>query len=303
MEDTVNIYDIFRLMGGLAMFLYGMFVMGDALEKRAGKRLKSVLEQLTDKAVKGVLLGAGVTAVIQSSSATTVMIVGFVNSGIMHLRQAIPVVMGANIGTTITAWILSLTGIRSDSLLMSLLKPSTFSPIIAFVGIVMLMASRRRRDTASILLGFGILMFGFIPISTTYVFGTLLTANGNLKYLNIMAGCGMAFNLIFNFILIPKFEAIGSAYVSLTTQSLTSLAQVLLAVWIFKFKMNVNYLVKLLIFVLITAITGYFSYIMYQKFQIDWKLMLMVIAMTAFAAGIFTRLLDFRAFIQMLIRK
>jgi len=165
MEDTVNIYDIFRLMGGLAMFLYGMFVMGDALEKRAGKRLKSVLEQLTDKAVKGVLLGAGVTAVIQSSSATTVMIVGFVNSGIMHLRQAIPVVMGANIGTTITAWILSLTGIRSDSLLMSLLKPSTFSPIIAFVGIVMLMASRRRRDTASILLGFGILMFGMEQMS------------------------------------------------------------------------------------------------------------------------------------------
>jgi len=165
MEDTVNIYDFFRLMGGRRCSLYGMFVMGDALEKRAGKRLKSVLEQLTDKAVKGVLLGAGVTAVIQSSSATTVMIVGFVNSGIMHLRQAIPVVMGANIGTTVTAWILSLTGIRSDSLLMSLLKPSTFSPIITFVGIVMLMASRRKRDTASILLGFGILMFGMEQMS------------------------------------------------------------------------------------------------------------------------------------------
>lgn len=161
----MSIYDIFRLMGGLAMFLYGMFVMGDALEKRAGKRLQSILEQLTDKPIKGVLLGAGVTAVIQSSSATTVMIVGFVNSGIMYLRQAIPVVMGANIGTTITAWILSLTGIRSDSLLMTMLKPSTFSPIIAFVGIVMLMASRRKRDTAFILLGFGILMFGMEQMS------------------------------------------------------------------------------------------------------------------------------------------
>jgi len=150
---------------------------------------------------------------------------------------------------------------------------------------------------------FGILMFGFIPISTTYVFGTLLTANGNLKYLNIMAGCGMAFNLTLNFLLIPKFEAIGSACVSLTTQSLTALAQVLLAALIFKFKMNIHYLVKLLIFVLITAITGYFSYIMYHQFQIDWKLMLMLIAMIAIGTGIITRLLDIRAFIQMLIRK
>lgn len=162
----MNIYDFFHLLGGLAMFLYGMHIMGDALEKRAGKRLQPILEQLTSKPVKGVLLGAGVTAVIQSSSATTVMIVGFVNSGIMYLRQAIPVVMGANIGTTVTAWILSLTGLKGDSFLVTLLKPSTFSPLIAFAGIVMLMASRKKRDTAAIMLGFAVLMFGMEQMSS-----------------------------------------------------------------------------------------------------------------------------------------
>ncbi|HPY95478.1 MAG TPA: Na/Pi symporter, partial [Clostridia bacterium] len=156
----MNIYDAFHLLGGLAMFLYGMYIMGESLERRAGKRLQPILEQLTSRPIKGIVLGAGVTAVIQSSSATTVMIVGFVNSGIMHLRQAIPVVMGANIGTTITAWILSLTGIRSDSFLMTLLKPATFSPLIAFLGIILLMGFRRKRDTAGILLGFAVLMFG-----------------------------------------------------------------------------------------------------------------------------------------------
>lgn len=161
----MNIYDVFHLLGGLAMFLYGMHVMGDALEKKAGKRLKPILEQLTSTPVKGVVLGAGVTAVVQSSSATTVMIVGFVNSGIMMLRQAIPVIMGANIGTTITAWVLSLTGIRADTFLLTLLKPSTFSPLIAFAGIIMLMASRKKKDTASIMLGFAILMFGMDQMS------------------------------------------------------------------------------------------------------------------------------------------
>jgi len=164
-EGDVNLYDFFHLLGGLAMFLFGMHIMGEALERRAGKRLKPILEQLTSKPVKGVLLGAAVTAVIQSSSATTVMIVGFVNSGIMQLRQSIPVVMGANIGTTVTAWILSLTGIRSDSFFMTLLKPATFSPLVAFAGIVLLLASRRRRDTASIMLGFAVLMFGMEQMS------------------------------------------------------------------------------------------------------------------------------------------
>ena len=161
----MNIYDIFHLLGGLAMFLYGMHIMGEALEKSAGKRLKVILEKLTSKPIKGVLLGAAVTAVIQSSSATTVMIVGFVNSGIMQLRQAIPVVMGANVGTTVTSWILSLTGIRSDSFLLTLLKPSTFSPLVAFAGILLLMAFRRRRDTGRIFLGFAVLMFGMEQMS------------------------------------------------------------------------------------------------------------------------------------------
>ncbi len=163
----MSIYDLFHLMGGLALFLYGMHIMGDSLEKRAGKKLRPILEQLTRSPIKGVMLGAGVTAVIQSSSATTVMVVGFVNSGIMHLRQAIPVIMGANIGTTVTAWILSLTGIRSDSFIMMLLKPATFSPILAFVGIVMLMASKRKRDTAGILLGFAVLMYGMELMSAS----------------------------------------------------------------------------------------------------------------------------------------
>ena len=163
----MSIYDLFHLMGGLALFLYGMHIMGDSLEKRAGKKLRPILEQLTRSPIKGVMLGAGVTAVIQSSSATTVMVVGFVNSGIMHLRQAIPVIMGANIGTTVTPWILSLTGIRSDSFIMMLLKPATFSPILAFVGIVMLMASKRKRDTAGILLGFAVLMYGMELMSAS----------------------------------------------------------------------------------------------------------------------------------------
>lgn len=139
--------------------------MGESLEKRAGARLKLILEQLTSSPIKGVILGAGVTAIIQSSSATTVMIVGFVNSGIMVLRQAISVIMGANIGTTITAWILSLSGIQSSNFWVSLFKPSTFSPLLAFAGMVMLFFSKRRKDLAGILLGFAILMFGMDTMS------------------------------------------------------------------------------------------------------------------------------------------
>ncbi len=161
----MSIYDVFRLMGGLALFLFGMSIMGDSLEKRAGRRLKSILEQLTSSPVKAALLGLGVTAIIQSSSATTVMVVGFVNSGIMQLRQAIGVVMGANIGTTVTAWILSLTGITSDSFWVTLLKPSTFSPLLAFIGIIMLLFGKRHRDTAGILLGFAVLMYGMESMS------------------------------------------------------------------------------------------------------------------------------------------
>ena len=163
----MTIYNGFSLIGGLAMFLFGMSLMGEGLERRAGRRLKTILENLTNNPLKGVLLGMGVTAVIQSSSATTVMLVGFVNSGIMQLNQAIRVIMGANIGTTVTAWILSLIGIESNNFWVSLLKPSTFSPLIAFAGIVMMFASKKKRNTATIFLGFAVLMFGMDMMSAS----------------------------------------------------------------------------------------------------------------------------------------
>ena len=127
----MDIFGVLSLIGGLALFLYGMHVMGAGLEKMSGGRLERILENLTSNPLKAVLLGAGVTAVIQSSSATTVMVVGFVNSGIMKLSQAIGIIMGANIGTTITAWLLSLTGIQGDNLFINMLKPTSFSPILA----------------------------------------------------------------------------------------------------------------------------------------------------------------------------
>ncbi len=130
----MDIFSVLNMMGGLALFLYGMNAMGDGLAKVSGGKLERVLEKLTKKRIMAVLLGAAVTAVIQSSSATTVMVVGFVNSGIMKLGQAIGIIMGANIGTTITSWILALTGIQSDNIFVSLLKPSSFSPILAVIG-------------------------------------------------------------------------------------------------------------------------------------------------------------------------
>ena len=130
-----NIFMFITLFGGLALFLYGMNMMGSGLEKLAGGKLERIFEKLTSNIVKAILLGAGVTCIIQSSSATTVMLVGFVNSGIMKLRQAIGVIMGANIGTTITAWILSLSGIEGDTFFIRMLNPNAFSPIIAVIGI------------------------------------------------------------------------------------------------------------------------------------------------------------------------
>ena len=163
----MSILNVLSLMGGLAMFLYGMSAMGEGLERKAGGRLKDLLEKLSSNPFKGFLLGLGVTAVIQSSSATTVMVVGFVNSGVMQLNQAIGIIMGANVGTTVTAWILSLSGIQGDSLLMTLLKPSSFSPILAVIGIVLYMFSKSsgKKDTGTILLGFAILMFGMETMS------------------------------------------------------------------------------------------------------------------------------------------
>ena len=125
----MSIFNVLSMIGGLALFLYGMHLMGEGLSKASGGKLESILEKLTSNPVKAVLLGAGVTAVIQSSSATTVMVVGFVNSGIMRLSQAVGIIMGANIGTTATSWILSLTGIEGDNLFVNLLKPSSFSPV------------------------------------------------------------------------------------------------------------------------------------------------------------------------------
>jgi len=158
----MGIFDILTLVGGLCLFLFGMNVMGTALEKSAGNSLKSLLGRLTGKKSAGIMTGAAVTAVVQSSSATTVMVIGFVNSGIMTLSQAINVIMGANIGTTVTSWILSLTGIESSNVLVRLLKPSSFTPVLALIGITLYMMSKnnRKKDTGLILLGFMTLMFG-----------------------------------------------------------------------------------------------------------------------------------------------
>ena len=163
----MNIFNVLSLFGGLAMFLFGMSVMGDGLEKSAGSKLKTILERLTSSPLKGFLLGVAVTAVIQSSSATTVMVVGFVNSGIMSLRQAIGIIMGANVGTTVTSWILSLSGIQGDSFFVQMLKPSSFSPVLAVIGIVLYMfvKSSKKKDIGSILLGFAVLMFGMETMS------------------------------------------------------------------------------------------------------------------------------------------
>ncbi|MBE5937222.1 MAG: Na/Pi cotransporter family protein [Lachnospiraceae bacterium] len=163
----MTIFDVLTLIGGLCLFLFGMNVMGDALERRAGGSLKKLLAKLTKNKIAGFLTGLGVTAVIQSSSVTTVMVVGFVNSGIMSLKQSIGVIMGANIGTTVTAWILSLGGISSDNLFVQLLKPTSFTPILAFVGTALLMfgKSSKKRDNGTILLGFATLMFGMDTMS------------------------------------------------------------------------------------------------------------------------------------------
>ena len=158
----MDIFDILTLIGGLCLFLFGMSVMGEALERRAGGSLKAILGKLTKNKLTGFLTGLGVTAIIQSSSATTVMVVGFVNSGIITLRQSIGVIMGANIGTTVTAWILSLGGISSDNIVMQLLKPTSFTPVLALFGTAMLMFGKtsKKKDTGTILLGFATLMFG-----------------------------------------------------------------------------------------------------------------------------------------------
>ena len=163
----MQLTDVLKLLGGLAMFLFGMNVMGEALEKKAGSRLKTLLARLTSNKFKGFLLGLGITAVIQSSSATTVMVVGFVNSGVMTLGQAVGVILGANLGTSVTSWLLSLTSLQSDNVFLSLLKPESFTPVLALIGVILYMfvKDRKKKDIGLILLGFSVLMFGMEMMS------------------------------------------------------------------------------------------------------------------------------------------
>ena len=158
----MDLFQFLNMIGGLSLFLFGMNLMGQALERRAGSGMRTLLSRMTTGKAAGFLTGCGVTAVIQSSSATTVMVVGFVNSGLMTLRQAIHVIMGANVGTTVTAWILSLGGISGDSIVVQLLKPTSFTPVMALIGVALLLFSKssKKKDSGTILLGFAVLMFG-----------------------------------------------------------------------------------------------------------------------------------------------
>ena len=158
----MDLFQFLNMIGGLSLFLFGMNLMGQALERRAGSGMRTLLSRMTTGKAAGFLTGCGVTAVIQSSSATTVMVVGFVNSGLMTLRQAIHVIMGANVGTTVTAWVLSLGGISGDSIVVQLLKPTSFTPVMALIGVVLLLFSKssKKKDSGTILLGFAVLMFG-----------------------------------------------------------------------------------------------------------------------------------------------
>lgn len=193
----MTIFNLLTLLGGLALFLFGMTTMGNSLKEISGGKLESILERMTNTRIKGVLLGMGVTAVIQSSGAVTAMVVGFVNSGIMELGQVIGIVMGAHVGTTVTAWLLSLTNIDGGgSIILSLFKPSSFAPILAFIGIVLVMffKSEKKRSIGSIMLGFGTLMIGMTTMSdamsvlkTMPEFTSLLTKFSN-PVLGVLAG-------------------------------------------------------------------------------------------------------------------
>ena len=163
----MDLFSVLTMIGGLALFLYGMEMLGDGLKKASGGKLEMILEKLTSNKLMAVLLGAGVTAVIQSSSATTVMVVGFVNSGIMKLSRAVGVILGANVGTTVTAWFLSLTEVEGTSFILKLFKPTSFSPVLAIIGVAILMMSKKekKKNMATIMVGFAILMFGMDTMS------------------------------------------------------------------------------------------------------------------------------------------
>ncbi len=196
MESTFNVFNIVLLLGGLAFFLFAMGVMSNGLERLAGGKMEKMLRKMTSNPFKGMVLGAGITAVVQSSSTVTVMLVGLVNSGIMELEQTIPVIMGSNIGTTITAWFLSLAGISSSSIAMQFLKPKNFAPLFALVGVIMTMAGKtqKKKDVGSILTGFGILMYGMVmmsdamsPLADMPSFNNILTMFNN-PLLGVLVG-------------------------------------------------------------------------------------------------------------------
>ena len=192
----MNIFSLFTLCGGLAFFLYGMTVMSKSLEKMAGGKLERLLKRMTSSPFKSLLLGAGITIAIQSSSAMTVMLVGLVNSGVMELRQTIGIIMGSNIGTTLTAWLLSLTGIESENFFVNFLKPKNFSPLLALIGILLIMGSKRqrRRDVGRVMMGFSILMYGMelmsgavSPLADMPGFTHFMTAFTN-PFLGVLVG-------------------------------------------------------------------------------------------------------------------
>ncbi len=192
----MTIFDLLQFIGGLALFLYGMNYMGTSLERLSGGKLETMLEKMTSNRLKGLLLGAGVTAVIQSSSAVTVMAVGFVNSKIMTLHQVVGIIMGANIGTTITSWLLSLTGIEGSNIFIKLLKPSSFAPVIAIIGVFLLFSKKneKKKNIGAIMLGFATLMFGMDymssavePLKDVPQFTGILTMFSN-PILGILAG-------------------------------------------------------------------------------------------------------------------
>ena len=202
----MDIFNVLTLVGGLCLFLFGMNLMGQALERRAGGKLRSLLDKMTSRVFVGFLTGLGITAIIQSSSATTVMVVGFVNSGLMTLRQAINVIMGANVGTTVTAWLLSLAGIDSGSTWVQLLKPSSFTPVLALVGIIFYMFCKdsHKKDTGAILLGFAYLVAtrtiqATIPVTivaTVFVLTALNTGSAYTALIECMSG-GLLFGAVF----------------------------------------------------------------------------------------------------------
>lgn len=219
----MDIFSVLTLIGGLALFLYGMNTMGDGLSKASGGKLEKILEKLTSNPIKAVLLGAGVTAVIQSSSATTVMVVGFVNSGIMKLSQAVGIIMGANVGTTATSWILSLSGIESENFLIKLLKPSSFSPVLAIIGVAFILFTKKDKlkDIGKIMIGFAILMTGMStmsgavePLADVPAFTNILTMFSN-PILGLFAG------LLLTAVIQSSSASVGILQALCTTGSLT----------------------------------------------------------------------------------